>query len=287
MSAQDIARTAPVVAASSGSRRLASMEMPSRPVRIVAWLVLGFLVLPSVIVIPMSFSASEMMVFPPQGFSLHLYHDFFFIQGWMETARQSVLVAGWTTGLSLLLGSTAAYGLVRSDFPGKRLVMMIFLSPIFVPLIVVALAFYIYFSVLRLQGSSFALIAAHTAIVTPFVIVLLTAALRKIDPSIEAAATTMGAGKVYVFAHVTLPMIRSSLISAGLFAFLLSFDELIVAIFLTGFDTKTLPVKMYESLIYEVSPVLAAISTLLTVLAFAVCVALVWWQPPESERNAQ
>lgn len=267
-------------------RRAASFETPSVAVRVVAWIVLGFLVLPSVIVIPMSFSASKMMTFPPTSFSLHLYGDFFFVEGWMQTARQSVFVAACTTVLALLLGSTAAYGLVRANFPGKRIIMMIFLAPIFVPLIVVALAFYIYFSVLHLQGNSIALIAAHTAIVTPFVIVLLTASLRKVDPSIEAAATTMGAGKIYVFTHVTLPMIRPGLISAGLFAFLLSFDELVVAVFLTGFDTKTLPVKMYESLIYEVSPVLAAISTLLTVAAFAACVALVWWQPPEAERSA-
>ena len=286
MAALDAQQNVPAAAARSAVAQ-ASIDAPSLPVRIVAWCTLVFLVLPSLIIIPMSFSSTEMMVFPPRLFSVHLYREFFFRADWMVTAKQSLIVASFAALLSVILGSMAAYGLVRTEFIGKKLVMMIFLTPIFVPLVVVALAFYIYFSVLRLQGTTIALIAAHTAIVTPFVIVLITAALRKIDPAIEVAAATMGAGRFYVYTRVTIPMVAPAVVSAGLFAFLLSFDELIIAIFLTGFGTKTLPVKMYESLIYEVSPVLAAISTLLTVLAFLICILIVRGQTASGEGDVR
>ena len=224
--------------------------------------------LPSLVVIPMSFGPDDLLVFPPRGFSLHLYREFFLASDWMETTLLSLRVALISTLLALVLGSAASYGLVRSQFRGKSLVTMAFLSPMFVPGIVMALSLYIYFALIGLQGTETALILAHTVLIVPYVIVVMMAALRAVDPSLELAAHSMGAGRFYTFRRVTLPLVRNGVVSAALFGFLLSFDELVVALFLADIDTKTLPVKMYESIKYEISPILAAVSTLLTVAAF-------------------
>jgi ABC-type spermidine/putrescine transport system permease subunit II len=146
--------------------------------------------------------------------------------------------------------------------------MAVVLLPMFVPGIVLALAFYIYFALLGLQGSELALILAHAVLIIPYVVIVMGAALRDVDPALERAARTMGASHFYTFIHVTLPLVRNGIGAAAIFGFLLSFDELVVAQFLADIDTRTLPVKMYESIRYETSPVLAAISTLMTVVAF-------------------
>ncbi|MFC7399084.1 ABC transporter permease [Chelatococcus sp. GCM10030263] len=248
---------------------------PSLGTAAAAWFVLLFLVAPSLVVIPMSFASEDILVFPPRRYSFYLYEKFFFTSDWVATSLLSARIAIVATILALVLGSAAAYGLVRGTFPGRQVVTLFLLSPMFVPLVVVALAFYIYFATLRLQGTELAFILAHTAYVTPYVIVVLMAALRNVDPNLEQAARTMGAGRFYTFRRVTLPLIKPGLISAGLFGFLLSFDELVIGLFLADFDTKTLPVKMWENIIFEVSPVLAAVSTLLTALAFGLSLFVV------------
>lgn len=246
---------------------------PSAGIAIVAWFVLFFLILPSIVVVPMSFGSDDILLFPPREYSVYLYHKFFTEAEWVASTWQSVKVGVLSTALSLMLGSAAAYGLVRGDFPGRQLILMFFLAPLFIPLVILALGFYIFFIVIGLKGSTFALVVAHVVYVAPFVIVVISASLAAVDPVLERAAMTMGASRFYVFRRVTLPLIRPGLLTAGLFGFLLSFDELIIAIFVTDPETKTLPVKMYESLLYEVSPILAAISTILTVVALVVCVA--------------
>ena len=157
------------------------------------------------------------------------------------------------------------------------------LTPMFVPAIIVSLAFYIYFALLGLQGTELALSLAHTAYVTPYTIVVLTAALRNVDPNLELAARTMGASRVTILRRVTLPLIAPGMVSAALFGFLLSFDELVIGLFLADLDTKTLPVKMWENIIYEVSPVIAAVSTLLTAIAFALSVFVAAAQRKQAE----
>jgi ABC-type spermidine/putrescine transport system permease subunit II len=256
---------------------------PSLGLSTVAWLVLLFLVAPSLVVIPMSFGDANILLFPPRSFSLRLYEEFFFTSDWVKTSLLSARVALAATILGLVLGSAAAYGLVRAKFRGKGALTIALLTPMFVPAIVVALAFYIYFALIGLQGTETALILAHTAYITPYMIVVLTAALRSVDPNLELAARTMGASRIYIFRKVTLPLIKPGLISAGLFGFLLSFDELVIGLFLADLDTKTLPVKMWENIIYEVSPVIAAVSTLLTILAFGLSIFVAAAQRPTAE----
>ena len=260
---------------------------PSKANTIVAWLVFAFLILPSFVVIPMSFGDTDEFMFPPQGLSTYLYEKYFFDGNWMETTRQSFVVAVLSTLTCLFFGVTAAYGVVRGNFPGKRFVTMFLLTPMFVPLIVIALGLYVYFATLGLSGTTFSIVVGHTLHGTPFVIILCMAALRHVDPNLEAAARVMGAGRVYTLVRVTLPLLKPALVASALFAFLISFDEVVIAWFLTTVYTQTLPVKMYSSIQWEISPVLAAVSSLLTLLAFVICVAGVLVQRDEARETTE
>lgn len=259
----------------AASDRSETLRQPSWPIRAVALTLLFFLAVPNLVVTWMSFGADSVLVFPPRGFSLHLYEEFFSSSDWMRTALLSLKVGAAATLIALVLGSAAAYGLVRATFRGKGILTVAILSPMFVPGIVTALSLYLYFAVIGLQGSELGLILAHTVLVVPYVMVVMMAALRAVDPTLELAARSMGAGQLTVFWRVTLPLVRNGLVSAAVFGFLISFDELVIALFLADIDTRTLPVKMYESIKFEISPVLAATSTLLTIGAFLVSLVAV------------
>jgi putative spermidine/putrescine transport system permease protein len=237
-----------------------------------AYLVYAYLLAPSLIVIPMSFGTGKELAFPPHGFSLGFYAEYFQTSTWMMTTAQSVLVASCSTALACCLGFAAAYALIRCNFPGKRLMNVVLLSPVMVPAIVVALGSYLYFSTIGLRPT-LGLILAHAIHTAPFIMVTSMAGLRAVDPRLETAAIIMGAGRLTVLRRVTLPLVRPALVAGAMFAFLISFDEVVIAYFVTNPATQTLPVKMYSSIQWQVSPVIAAISTLLTLLSLVVCVA--------------
>jgi putative spermidine/putrescine transport system permease protein len=192
----------------------------------------------------------------------------------MAATLQSFKVAAGATVLSLLLGVGAAYGLSRMTFRGKRLLTVLLLSPIFVPVIVVALGLYLYLGAAKLTGTTFGLIIGHTVVTMPFVIVTALAGLRHVDVNLETAAMVMGANRWTVVRRVTLPLLRPTILAAGLFSFLISFDEVVISYFISHVQQQTLPVKMYSSIHWEISPVLAAISTLLTALSLVVCLVI-------------
>lgn len=244
---------------------------PSSVVTAVAWAVLAFLLLPSLVVIPMSFGNSRELVFPPPSYSLDLYRMYFTGDEWLGPTWLSVRVATWTTLLSVLLGVPAAYGLVRSRFRGQRFIMLFLLSPIMVPAVVVALGLYIYFVRAGIANGELRLVLGLTVVTMPFVIVTATAGLQEIDPNLERAATIMGAGPITVLLRVVLPLLRPALTGGALFAFLMSFDEVTIAWFVSRAGYTTLPIKMFSSIQWEISPVLAAISTMLTFFSAAVC----------------
>ncbi|MFI4982763.1 MAG: ABC transporter permease [Nevskiales bacterium] len=245
-----------------------------RIIGLVAWAILAFLVLPSLIVVPIAFGNSNEIVFPPKSFGVHLFARFFTEPGWVSAAFVSLRVACCTTLLALLTGVPAAYALSRGRFPGKRLLALFLLSPIMVPGVVIALALYIYFARIGLRDGDVRLVLGHVVATVPFVIVTASAGLRQVDPALETAATIMGAGRFTLFRRVTLPLIRSSIIAGGLFAFLISFDEVVISWFVARADTITLPVKMFSSIQWEVSAVLAAISAMLTALSAMVCLTV-------------
>jgi putative spermidine/putrescine transport system permease protein len=245
-------------------------------------LVLLFLLLPSLITVVISFGADNQIVFPPRGFSINLFRRFFSEEGWVSSALLSLRVAVMSTLLVLVLGVPAAYALTRGSFPGRRLLALFLVSPLMVPHVAIALALYIYFTAIGLNQGELRLIAAHSIVTLPLVIMTTSAGLRHIDPALERAATVMGATRLTVLWRVTLPLLTPSIVTAGLFAFLISFDEVVISWFVARPDYTTLPVRMFSSIQFEVSPVLAAISTMLTALSVIICVALAMVQKESS-----
>jgi putative spermidine/putrescine transport system permease protein len=257
----------------SDASEIQSFSWLSLGAKILAWLGYAFLVIPSLIVIPLSFGDKQILVFPPSGLSLLHYREYFSESTWVNATLYSLRIAVGVTLFSLILGVGAAYGLARSQFFGKKLVILVLLSPIFVPGVVVGLALYIYLSRLGISGTIFGLIIAHTIVVVPFVIVTVNAGLKQLDRGLETAASLMGANKFYVIRRVTLPLLTPSIVAAGLFAFLMSFDEVVISSFIVSIREMTLPVKMYSSIKLEITPVIAAISSMLSLLALVICVA--------------
>ena len=235
--------------------------------RVVLWagcgLILFYLVLPILIIIPTSFNASPYMDFPPRTWSLQWYRNFFGSRAWLEPLWLSLRVALVTMALATGLGSLAAFGLVRGTFRGRRALEYFLLSPMVVPVIVFAIGLYFLFSKVHLVGKPMGLYLGHTVIATPLVVVIVSSALRAYDRSIEQAARSLGAGYFRAVWHVTLPLIRPAILSAAAFAFLASFDEVIVAIFLGGPGATTLPKRMWDNVRHEIDPTLTAVSTVL------------------------
>jgi putative spermidine/putrescine transport system permease protein len=237
-----------------------------------AWPAYIFLVAPSLIVIPMSFGDSSELVFPPREWTLDLYRRMLEPQaGWLGSAWTSLQIGLATMVISTALGTLAAYGLTRAKFRGRSGLTILLLSPMFVPTIIIALALYLAFSVIGMGGSLPAVVIGHTLITLPFIITTARASIAQLDEGIELAAEVMGANRLQIFRRVVLPSIRASVLSGALFAFLLSFDEVVISWFVGSPRSPTLPVKMYSSIQWEISPVLAAISTVLVIAAAAVC----------------
>jgi putative spermidine/putrescine transport system permease protein len=229
-------------------------------------LVLLFLVAPVLIVVPMSFSAGSSLSFPPAGLSLQWYENFFGRADWTSAAIQSFRVAAAVTVLATTIGTMASLALVRGRFRGKQIINILILSPIIVPSIVIAIAVFGIYSTLRLTGTYIGLVLAHTVFALPFVVIVITATLRGFDINLENAANNLGANALQTFRYVTLPIIAPGVFAGALFAFVASFDELIISLFIAGAQNRTLPIRMFEGLRLEIDPTIAAVSTMLTVL---------------------
>lgn len=230
-------------------------------------LVLLFLIAPSLIVIPMSFSSAEYLAFPPPGYSLRWYANFFERPEWRLAGWNSFVIALLTTVIATALGTAVALGLVRGRVPFRNLVTAVFLTPMVVPAIVTAVAVYGLYAMLRLTGTLPGMVLAHTVLALPFVIINVTAVLQSVDWRIEQAARSLGAAPLRAFFLVTLPLIRPGILAGALFAFVTSFDELVVALFISGIEAVTLPVQMWSGIRFEINPTVAAVSTMLIVLS--------------------
>ena len=253
--------------------------MSARPARhravgIAAWAIVVFLLLPSLIALPIAFGNVTAIIFPPRQFGIALFQRFFTEPGWVISTLVSLRVALVTTTLSLLFGIPAAYALVRGQFPGRNVLALFLLGPILVPGVVISLALYIYFANIGLRNGDLRLILGHMIMTLPFVIIMTSAGMRQVDPALETSATIMGASRLTVFFRITVPLVRSSIVAGALFSFLLSFDEIVVSWFVARPDTLTLPVKMLSSIQWEASSILAAISTMLTAISIIACLAV-------------
>jgi putative spermidine/putrescine transport system permease protein len=243
---------------------------PGRGVTIAASLVLLYLVFPILVVVPLSFSAGTYLSFPPPGFSLRWYENFLGRADWLGAASLSLWVGGAVMILATALGAPAALALVRGNFRGKDLLTGFIISPLIAPVIIVAIGIYFFYARLGLVGNPIALVIAHTALAVPFVVINVTATLQGFDERLEQAAMNLGATPWRTFWQVTFPIIRPGVLAGALFAFISSFDELVVALFVSGTSAVTLPRKMWESIRFEIDPTIAAVSTILIVLTGAV-----------------
>ncbi|MGI9333790.1 MAG: ABC transporter permease subunit [Gammaproteobacteria bacterium] len=234
---------------------------------IAAWLIVFAMDFPLSIVFPLSFSDAPFLQFPPPDYSLRWFEKYFSREDWTRPTITSFQVAGVTMVAATIIGTLAAIAIVRSDFPGKALAVGLLLSPIIVPTIILAVALYYLFAKYGLIGTRTGLILAHTVLAVPYVIVVVSAALERVDHSLEQAAWTLGATKPKAFVKVTLPLIRPAVLIASLFAFLASFDEVVIAIFISGTSATTLPKRMWDGIREEIDPTTAAVAALLIALS--------------------
>jgi putative spermidine/putrescine transport system permease protein len=228
-----------------------------------AVLVALFLLLPIAIVVPMSFSTAISFEFPPPGYSLGYYAKYFTSEEWLHPTLNSFVIAIGATALTMLLVVPAAFGYVRYRFRGKTFVNLLMMAPLIVPHVVSAVAYYGFLGRVRLTGTLLGVIVAHGILAVPVAFLVITATLKGFDRNLERAAMSSGAGPLRTFFHVTLPVLRPGMLVGALFAFLSSFNEAVVVIFIGGREASTLPKKMYESIRLESDPVIAVVSTLL------------------------
>lgn len=223
---------------------------------------LAFLLVPIVITIVMSFSSASSLQFPPPGFSLRWYESFLGNPRWVEALVTSALLALVSSVVALVLGSLAAYGVARGHFPGRGLLEANFIAPMILPAIVIAVALYLFLAKVGLLGSALGLVLAHVILSAPFVIMVVGVAIRGFDQRIEQIAFTLGASRRQMVLRVLLPNLLPSLASAYILAFVSSFDEVIVTLFVAG-TYQTVPKRMFNELVLEVNPTITAIATIM------------------------
>jgi len=234
------------------------------------WVLLPFVVAvyagllaPLVVVVAVSFGPSATFEFPPSGLTLHWFAEFFRSQTYLGAFfRVSLVVGLLAAGLATLLGTAAAIGLVRFRFFGREALETFFLAPLLVPQILLGAALYLFYARLAVQASIWTLLWGHLIICTPYVIRSVTAGLVGMDPRLEEAAMSLGATRVQAFFKVTLPLLRSSLLSGAIFAFIISFSDINLALFLSGPQSTSLPVHLFSQLQWQGDPTIAAASTL-------------------------
>ncbi|MEA2778565.1 MAG: putative spermidine/putrescine transport system permease protein [Rhodospirillaceae bacterium] len=233
-------------------------------------LVSSFLLLPIVFIGLLSFGSSQWLKFPPPGWTLKWYEDFLADPRWIAAILTSLKVGAIVMALSVAIGLPASFAIVRGRFPGRAVLRAFFVSPMIVPVVIIAIAFYGVALNLRLNGTLLGLICGHLILALPFSIICITTALEGFDESIEKAAIICGASPLKAIYRITLPSIKMGVFAGALFSFLTSWDDVVVSIFMSSPSLQTLPVKMWVTLRLDLSPVIAAASTLLIVITIIV-----------------
>src|SRR5260221_5029516 len=233
-----------------------------------------FLVAPILAIVPLSFNSEPWFTYPLAGFSLRWYQDFFTSERWQAALFNSTVVAICATLLSTGLGTLAALGLSSGRVPWRGLIMSILISPMVVPVVITAIATYFFSDVIDLVNTYPGIILAHTALATPLVVITVTPTLTGFDRSLTRAAAGLGASALYAFRKVTLPIILPGVISGALFAFVTSWDEVVVVLFLASPEQRTLPRQLFSGLREQPSPAINAVATLLLVFAIILLTAV-------------
>ncbi len=261
--------------------RRALSRWPSLLLGVFSVLVLGFLIAPILLVIPMSLTGSDYLEFPPRSLSLRWYRAYFDDADWIDPTWLSFKVAALTALTSTVLGALAALALVRSRLVKVSLVSAIVTAPIVTPAIILAVALLLALSRLGLVGETLGFVLAHSVLALPLVVLTVTASLQRIDERLESVALSLGASLWTTIVRITLPLAAPGILVGAAFAFITSFDEATVSFFLSTASGKTLPKKMFEGIEWELSPIIAAVSTLLTLISMALVVVLALAQRAE------
>jgi putative spermidine/putrescine transport system permease protein len=244
--------------------------------RIVCVGVLVFLLLPILVIMPLSFSDSSFLVYPIPGWSLKWYENLFTSSEWSRAAKNSFIVAPAATLIATTLGTMAAVGLARTSFAFKGLLMSLLIAPMVVPIVVVAVSTYLFFAPFGLVDSYAGLIIVHAALGAPFVLTTVLATLQGFNHNLVRASLSLGVTPLATFFRITLPVIAPGVISGALFAFATSFDEVVVTLFLAGPEQVTLPRQMFTGIRENITPTIAAVATLLIIFTTSLLLVLEW-----------
>ena len=247
---------------------------------VISSIILFLLIVPSLIVIPMSFSDSQYLEFPPKNLSLRWYENYFFswkvengFNDWMAATRTSLLVAVLTIFVATPIGTLAAYGLTNSSARVRSILFPIMISPMMVPIILVAIGLFYFYVQFNMVNSIPGLVLGHSLVAMPLVLIIVLSALKNYDMNQEKVARSLGASRTRAFIEITLPQIKFSLVSAGLISFLTSFDEIIISLFVAGGDNSTITRSMFLALRDQIDPTIAAISTILIIISSGLLIA--------------
>ena len=268
--------------------------------RVICALIFIFLISPILIIMPLSFNAEpyftftpEMLRFDPSGYSTRWYDnlmtfgmtapdavrdgswwaDFWQNARWMQAAKNSIIVGFFSTIVATVLGTIAALGLSRPEMPYRKLIMAVLISPMIVPIIITATGLFFFYSDVGLSGTYFGLVMAHATLGIPFVIITVTATLMGFDRSLLRASANLGAGPATTFFKVQLPLITPGVVSGALFAFVTSFDEVVVVLFIGSHEQQTIPRQMWNGIREQISPSILAVATILVI--FSICLLTV------------
>lgn len=250
-------------------------------VAVYSWAVLFFLILPILVIVPLSFNAEPFFSFTPgmlrldpDAYSLRWYERIFSTGNWILAIRNSFVIGIAATIIATVLGTIAAVGLSSGAMPLRRLITALLLSPMIVPLIIVAAGMFFFYTRYNLVATHFGLIIAHAALGVPFVILTVTATLSGFDPALYRAGLSLGASPLRAFRDIVIPLIRPGVASGALFAFVTSFDEVVLVLFLAGPEQRTIPREMFAGLREQINPTILAVATLLILLSLALLFTL-------------
>lgn len=242
-----------------------------------------FLIGPIFVIIPLSFNAQpyftftpEMLSFDAAGYSMRWYEDFWGDTAWRQAVQNSFIIAIFATLISTFLGTLAALGLSRPEMPYRSVLMALLISPMIVPLIISAAGMYFFYSRIGLASTHIGVILAHAALGTPFVVITVTATMVGFDRSLIRAAQNMGATPTTTFFRIIVPLILPGVISGGLFAFITSFDEVVVVLFVGSVDQRTIPWAMFSGIREQISPTILAVATILIGISVMMLLTLEW-----------
>lgn len=255
-----------------------SQRIARRALWLFAALVLTFLIAPVLIVIPLSFNDSTYFSYPMSGFTWRWYEDIFTSAEWRATIVNSFVIGLSSTAIATVLGTLAAMGISRPTFPFRGFIVPLMISPMIIPIVVVAVSLYLVFAPFGLINTHLGVVLAHAALGTPFVVITVTARLMAYDQSLSRAAANLGASPFTAFRRVMLPQILPGVATGGIFAFATSFDEVVVILFIGGTEQRTIPRQMWAGIRDQINPTILAMAGLLTIFAVVLMLTMNWLQ---------